>query len=504
MSKPHPAAPASRAPDPSLRAWWSPVTVRVCWELLSSGVRPSPQVVSDARAHVLQSLPPGLPEGDVDWAASALTRDFLRRARGGVYEAVELVPWSRALWEVDVARLQEAAGPLGEVLYRVHYGDGLGLKQVAAQAAVDLSSLRAARAGLREIARALLGEQLDEALRWTDAHVDDALRYLSHRPEGGCPGPVGLLSEAGRAHADRCPRCSRAVRLVKGGVLAPDDLFPPAGDPAECRPTRLAALVLHPDARPHRGTVARALDGLAVEVSGPAWLFHTSDAETVRAALLGLARTGSPAREHLRCAAVEGPGRWRKHVVVGPLPLEALAAARARPWGELGPLGELPEALPPPPPVAWFWAVALVLLGLSIVAGRQVLGDPAPPALATLEAAFLELDAGWAVRFDADELARVTLLSERDGRIEVLAAEVGAGKAAWATGEGDYVVRIPGEAAAVLVTADDAPDALSLVAAVADSGRGLDALEASLVGIHEGLQLARSPVPDQHIVATGP
>ena len=500
MTSPPPVSSASQ----HARAFWSPVTVRVCWDLLSAGVNPRPHVVADAREHVLRSLPPHVHVDDVDWAASALTRDFLRRARGGVYEEVSLASWPRCLSRVDTQRLQDAAGPLGEVLFRVHYGDGQRIRVVAAQAAVDESSLRAARSGLREITRALLAEVLDEALGWADGRVDDALRYLAHRPERGCPGPVGLLSEAGRTHADRCPRCSRAVRLVKGGVLAPSDLFPPEeGLPGEDT-LDLVALLLHPDARPHRGTVARALEGLAVEVDGLGWLLDGRDLEAVHAALSPLARTGSPSRELLRSARVRGPGRWRTNVVLGDLPIDALAAARARPWGELDGLDDLPVALPPPPSAVWFWAAALVLLGLTMAMGREALQAPPIVPTVALEASFAPLEDGWLTRFDVDELASVSVVYEEAGKLHAVALDQVIGKAAWATGEGDYLLTVPGEAAAVVVSVDDAVDVGVVVESLVRAGRGMEALEATLLGASADVHLARSPglVPQNPVLGT--
>ena len=42
---------------------------------------------------------------------------------------------------------------------------------------------------------------------------------------------------------------------------------------------------------------------------------------------------------------VSGPGLWIDDVLVGPLPLRSLDAARSRPWGSIDGIDELPLAI---------------------------------------------------------------------------------------------------------------------------------------------------------------
>ncbi len=55
------------------------------------------------------------------------------------------------------------------------------------------------------------------------------------------------------------------------------------------------------------------------------------------------ASQGTPERECLRGAMVSGPGLWLDTVLVGPLPLRSLDAARSRPWGSIDGIDELEE-----------------------------------------------------------------------------------------------------------------------------------------------------------------
>ena len=60
----------------------------------------------------------------------------------------------------------------------------------------------------------------------------------------------------------------------------------------------------------------------------------------VAAGLSALCADGTPARHHLRGAMVRGPARWSRGVMLGPLPVAAIDAARARHWAEIDGVGD--------------------------------------------------------------------------------------------------------------------------------------------------------------------
>ena len=490
---------SSPSAKPVERQAWLQVTVRVAWEMVCAGVKPRPQVIAAAREHVLLSLPPEVGPSELDLVVRALARDFLARVREDRYESsqsdhLDEVQRS-ALQEVDAGRIMAALSPVGEALWRMHYCDGERVGQVAARSGVPLSQLHTAQAGVREIARTVIAERCEGVEAWTDARVDVALEWLANRAVAGCPGPVGLLSEAGGVHADQCPRCSRAVRLVRAGVLAPSDLFPPdPGPDLQAAEVSLLAIDLHPDARLHRGTLARALDGLAVPVAGGSWLADPADLPAIHEAILPRARIGAPDREQLRLAVVTGRGSWKAGAALGPAASEALAAVRGQAWGELGPLPALPGPLPPPPSVRSFWMVALALVALTVVVGKITINPSSATGLAPLDAHFVSIDGGWDVRFDVDDLTAVEVVSYGPGGLVLVSSPGGVGKAAWATGEGDFALRVPGVAVALVGDADGDLDVAALVEGLATRPNPLAALEATLAVSNDAVQFARTPI----------
>jgi len=457
--------------------------VRVAWDLVLAGVSVRPDVLSEAREHVLRSLPTGVGAVEAEELASGAVAEWLDRVRHGRYRRPVVDPdlslpvaasWRR--------RLAASLDQVGDAVFRLHYGDGFTLEAVARSAALDPSRLEGARGGIRETLRTIAVEEGMSLSGWSVARLDALVGRVARVAEPGCPGPVGLLTDEGRAHADRCPRCSRAVRLVRGGVLSSGDLFAPDGAPV--RPAdrrRVLALLLHPDGRRHRAALGAALQGRALAVGADAWVIDDTELEAVGELLRGLALEGTPARHHLRGALLAGSGRWQRGRMVGPLPLQAVEAARSRPWGEVMGLGELPTPLPPPPKATRWWLAAAGLVGLAAGVGYLVLRGPQEPPIYPLQTRFASTTDGWDLRFDTDELAVLDVVVRREGRLEVVAHDVQAGKGAWATGEGDYRLHLKGQDALVISSAHGIP---ALLDRVAEARRAADPVAALQDDIH--------------------
>lgn len=489
-----PASPSTSADEGRSRLWL-PVTIRVAWELLLARVRIRPAVLADAREHVLRCLPSGVSEEEAEALASVYTRDYLGRARHHRYQRPPLdpdlsLPVPRAWREQLVATLD----PVADAVLRMHYGDGLAMEEVERHAAIHRAVLDGATEGLREAMRVIASEGGGREEEWPDARIDGLLRRVATLAGSGCPGPAGLLSEAGREHAGRCPRCSRGVRLIRQGVLAPTDLFPPEGEPLVA-PSRcgVMALLLHPDARKHREALAEVLDEIAIEVGNDGWLVPADEIPELLPALRALAEQGTPPRHQVRGAVVEGPGRWRRNVILGPVPVAALEEARSRPWAEIDRVGELPAPLPPPPSAAGWWVVALGCAALAALAGVSALTPPAPEIATPIEAAWTRAEAGWDLRFDADDLAVLDVVVQDDQGLRVLERGILAEKGRWATGEGDFTLSLPAARAAVIASAEGVADLEDLVAAARVSADPVRDLAARLRERYPTADISSSP-----------
>lgn len=476
---------------------WLPVTVRVAWELLLARIRVRPSVLTDAREHVLRCLPEDLNADAAEALTGALTRDYLARVRDGTYRKAPLdpdigIPVSRVWRE----RLVAALDPVGDAVLRMHYGDGLSLQEVERHAAIGAAVLATAREGVREEVRIIALEQDCNLEDWPNSRIDPLICRIATTAEAVCPGPAGLLSEAGRDHAGRCPRCSRAVRLIRQGVISPGDLFLPEGQDL-VPPTQigLLALSLHPDGQRHQPALVRALGESALPVGADTWLIPLDEVEALIPALTHLAEQGTPPRHYLRGAAVEGPGRWSRGVLLGPLPVLALEEARSRPWSEVDRVGELPTPLPPPPKATGWWIAAGATAALAALAGVWALRPPVPDPTWPLEATFARADDAWEVRFDVDDLARLSVVSATGAAVALRDADLTAEKGRWATGDGDFQTRVQGDRVALISSPEPLPDLPDLLAASRLDREPLPALRSRLRALHPEVDVLLSPPP---------
>ncbi len=421
------------AADPARRLW-SPITIRVAWELVRSGVRLRPATLRAAREHALWRIPTNAGVAEAEAIASAAVEEYLARTSGR-YARVEPDP------DIDIlptpawrAAIVAAAEPLHDAILRLHYADGFAFDEVQRRFGLSEPIVRAAREAVRELARAVVAEDGVSTMGWDNARLDRLIVRIANAAGDTCPGPGGLGTDAGRAHGEHCPRCSRALRLFREGVLSPSDLFPPEGAP--CLPSDtvdIACVLLHPDARKHMRTLSRTFPD-ARRIGEDALL---TQGEGMEALLTELAEAGTPPPAHLRVVRRRAPGRWTDRAVLGPAPDMLRAEAMALAWGEVRGIAGLPEALPPPPSAARWWTAAVLGLLVAAAAGAWAALPPiaAPDVELTARA-----DRGTLV-FDVDDAAFVDVLSVH-GLTPTLAfhSETAGDKGTLSTGDGRYRV----------------------------------------------------------------
>ena len=481
--------------------------MRVAWELAIARIRIRPAVLSDIREHVLRSLPSGVSlDKDCDPITALYTREYLDRVRSDQYAPPVLAPWMTtaipAPWKPGV---ESVLDPLAQRVLRFHYGDGLTLGQLERTFHVDRATLEAVRSGIREVLAQLAVEHPAERTVQTDDESDLVLTRIATMTSGRCPGPMGLASEEGRNHAERCARCAHALRLIRRGALSPNDLFVPDGPVVPPSQVGVVALVLHPDAHRHKKLVAKALGELAIPAGGDAWLFDAKDQQPIEAALRTLCELGTPPRYHLRAARVVGEGRWRRGVVLGPLPHASLAAARAALWSELDGFEPLPAPRPPPPRARGSWLLAATVLATAGAVGATVRRPPEDRPAFPIEATFASQDGRLTADFDTDDLATVDVILERDeGEIVIAQRALREGKGALSTGQGNYRLGTEARRAAI-ISSEGIDDLELLVAAASADPDPLDSLRTRVRARHPRAAIALSPppVPSRAVPSSG-
>ncbi len=488
--------PIPRPDGPSaefVREAWSAVTVQTAWRLVARGVAVTARTLDDVREHVMRSLPDGCTVDEAEWLTAALVDEYLARRRGQALSRPALpqlvVPDAPRAWR---EQLLTSTDRLGEACFRLHHADGMPVADVARHLGIHPARVDDALAGLRGLVRELVIAAHPRVYPAND-DLDAILGRLALYAEPGGPGPMGLLTPAGLAHADRCPRASRAVRLVRGGHLDLRTLFPPRDGLPDSQ-VELMVLLVHPDAAAVRGRLGAALGEGARPIGEGGWLVAEGGIDRARDALLQACAAGLPPRHHVRGVRTRGPGRWSRGVLLGPLMVPVLDAARARPGGEVAGLCELPPARPPPPKatLAWLGAAAM---GLAVVLTAAWVGRPVeslPPA--PIAASFSAVDGGWEVRFDTADRASVDVIVEVDGALHVAHRDVRTAKGSWATGEGDFRLRVAGDGVALVSSPHGIDQLESLVHASAASGSPLEALASSL----------RTAAPDVDVVVRPP
>ena len=488
-----------------LRRAWGPLTIRVAWELSRRMRVPlKGPTLEAAREHALWRMQGARSIAEVEARAPRAAEEFLARRKGRFAPLED---------EGDVAadyplalrtHMREDIEVEQDVVFRLHYADGYSLSSIAETTKLDMVTLRVAREGLRELGRCVLcGEGID-ATGWDPARIDHALRRIANLAAEPCPAPSLLGTEAGRSHADGCPRCVRALRLFKDGVLSPRDLVAPeapvAGlggeDPlARTGTVDLACILVHPDARPHAVGLVRTLGrGARLSAPGDEILVHVPDCAHLQEALDEAARHSCPPAAHLRIVRRTVPGAWSRGTVLGPgIAGLRVAATRCR-WGDVQGLAPLPEPLPRAPSAARWWTGAVVAGLVAVLATLVVREAPAPPGDVALVA---EARPG-RVRFDTDDLASVWVVAvNTEGGRLVFDGHDPLAKADITDGNGAYVVE--GAPQAWIVVASSEPlDVEPLLAAgpLGESAQAMtERLRTRFSGAAVHLLRAVAPVP---------
>ena len=454
-------------PDVAVHGW-AAITVRVAWTLLAMRVRPRAEVLRDARDHVLYHLLPNTSVARAEDLADHLTRAFVHQARGECAEdrwpqdiAMPLSPrWRRAV--------DEAARPLSAAVFRHHYGYNRSLEELEARLQVDRIALEGARGGLREIVRGVAREDGISLDSWSKERLDRFLRRLAAFSVHDGPPLVEVAEGCHQEWIARCPRCDRTARLARAGVLTSDDLLPTLLGARPSGRVKVLAVHLHPDAKRCLPLIVKEVGGHVMTRGDDLALFDITHDDAALEVLRMATEVESPHRDFVRAVIVEGPGRWSSHGLLGELAEQATQRVRAQSWGMSDGIGELPVPLPPPTsPRSWWLVVAA--LALAALGSMWFALSPGPPSVDhPLDAAFTRGRGGIWVQFDAPEQARVTLVQQRGGELEVVIRGADAeARRPYATGDGAY--RLHTMAQGVLV-ASSAEEVEAIEQLVADAG----------------------------------
>jgi len=231
---------------------------------------------------------------------------------------------------------------------------------------------------------------------------------------------------------------------------------PPAWAARPSDRARVLAVQLHPDARAHLEALAAEAGGHAQILDDDILLLDGDEGARGIEVLTMAAEIGRPKAEHVRAVLLEGPGRWSKLGLLGPLTGEARHKLRAQPWGVVEGHGELPACLPPPPAAGRWWVGVGLLAIVTVGLGLWSLQPQPRPVDHPLDVAFTPARGGVWAAFDTDEEAYVTLVRRVGDRLEVvLTGQDAADKASFATGDGAY--RMHAVADGVLVASTDSP-----------------------------------------------
>ncbi|HCH61763.1 MAG: hypothetical protein CL927_16500 [Deltaproteobacteria bacterium] len=483
-----------------LRDLWLPVTVQVAWTLVKRGYTVTPELLSDAREHLLRGVDLTLPVDAIEWLAKPWTLDYLARR---VDRTVAVPPKSgpelsipAAAWR---AELDEQIDRAMEAVLRLVYAEGLSIKKAAHHLRCRPELLVKARRRLR----AYLTERLLGYEGWSgtppEAVLDTMLQRLASLAAPGGPGPLGLMSPAGLAHAETCPRTNRAIRLIRRGHLTPQALLLPRGTrhPASGSVV-VVGLHLHPDAHRHAGPIRAFLEGRSMQPAPGTWLLPEEVETDLYERLSSLAIKGQPARHHVRATRIQGSGRWSGRTLLGPVANGAVEATRAVPWGNICGRPALPLPAPPLPSAHTWWVAAVVAAAATILLGVQAARPEAVSSPTPIEASFKPQDQGWEVSFDVPDNAVIDVVSVEGAEVRIVHRSMRSARGAWATGYGRFKARIPGESVAFLASPSGIHDLERLVLEASEHVDPLAVLSASIDQSHPRADYVRSPA----VVAT--
>ena len=456
-----PATPELTSQQRPLRSIWGPVTIRVTWTLYQAGLEPR-DLLTAAREHVLLSIPDKLPPNQAEDLAEHFTREFLQRFLHQNYRPREMETcgvepqyrWRQAL-------LKTLDG-LGEVVFHLGYGDRLPLEQISETTGTDTGVLIGSQEGIRAALRSILAAE-GVGLAQADARaLDLLLQRLALMAAPECSGGEEILRSDKRSHVERCPRCTRGLRLIRANQLSPSDLMPPTDSWSPPR-TSVLALHLHPDARQKRRHLLEAFKHQVVAADDDLILLDPDHLPNYPEILWDMTQISRPPRDHLRGSMARGGGRWTEKALLGPIAQVALEKTRSQTWGQVDGVDSLPEPIPEPPSPARWWLAALGVTLLALLIGVLALRGPARQATYPLTAEFRIQPEEKVVtaRFDADDEAYIAIISQglRGLRVEHLSNE-STEKGALGTGAGDYIIQVEGQGATARLLLVSSPHVL--------------------------------------------
>jgi len=490
------SSPSTGIEVAQLRDLWLPITIQVAWTLLRRGYTPSDALLGDAREHVLRCMPTDSSPEVAEWLAPQWTQDYLARRLDLAYRPGPVAGPEAHIpandWRCQL--LEDSDDRAALAVFRFHYAERMELEAAARQLRCRKQMLETARTRLRD----RMAEVVDRAGQWDggrdDQSLDLLLRRLAVLPEPGGPGPLGLMSPAGLAHAERCPRTSRAVRLLRQRHITTQSLFAPGASPAE-GDTSVIALLVHHEARRHRDAIAAAVGPDGTQAGAGIWLLPASSEARLYDALADVCARGRPARHHVRAARVRGSGRWSGTTLLGPVAVRAIDRARAVPWGDICGRPPLPLPAPPLPSARAWWAGAAAVAAATILLGLQMAAPEAKTAPTPIQAAFHTGTDGWNVRFDLPDHAVLDVIAVRGRTVQVLHRDMKAARGVWATGHGDFDARIPGDHVALIASPHGVEGLERLTLQASEAADPLAALQGMLATHAPKADFARSRVP---------
>jgi hypothetical protein len=440
------------------RDLWFPITIRVAWDLHLAKVEVRPNILHAARLHAMSHLPEDIEVSIAERIASIYTKDFIQRLEKKVYRRpdwdsdldLQISPeWRR----IFLKKLDEDE----QRIFWFFYSDGISVQRTAKKVAISSRKVENSCRKIRSLMRRIALQDNIDLSEWSDHRIDQLIFYVANVAESVLISPEDILSKRGKRFINKCPRIRRAYILLKHGILSPRDLEVPEENELIQRQT-LLVLMLHPDARKYANKISKTLSDNAIQINGDVWLIDQEDLPEVEGLLEYLAEESQPPRHQLRGAMVSGPGEWFDDLMLGPLAIRSLDAARSRPWGSIDGIGELPMPLPPPPSsTSWWMATAISgLLGVSSLAWAMTPNDQGPNY--PINANFYVTAEAVDVRFDVNDMAYVSVIRMQNGILTREEEYSPVEKGQFSTGDGRYYLRLDAPRIAIMSSTKPVPD----------------------------------------------
>ena len=432
------------------RDLWLPITIRVAWDLHLAKVEVRSNILQAARLHALSHLPADIDVSVAERMASIYTKDFIQRLEKKAYRRPDWDPDLDLQISPEWRRLfLKQLNSEDQRVFWFFYSDGLSAQRTAKKLAISLRKVEHTCKRIRSLMRKIAGRDNIDISDWSEVRIDQLIFYVANVAENIHMEPEEILSKRGKKLINKCPRMRRAYILLKHGVLSTRDLEVPEDNELIQRQT-LLVLMLHPDARKHAKTITKTLGDVAIQIEGDVWLIDQEDLVEAEELLGYLSEESQPPRHQLRGAMVSGPGEWFDDMMLGPLAIRSLDAARSRPWGSIDGIGELPMPLPPPPKATFWWLSAGVsgLLGISSLAWALA-PESAQPNF-PIDAEFYVTPEAVDVRFDVSDMSYVSVVRLNNGTLTREAELSPVQKGQYSTGDGRYYLRIDAPRAAII------------------------------------------------------